>query len=415
MGLWLALTLIKFGNPVILEGKIEAPTNWAELVVSTWPPDWGYWLLGGVVLGGIGFWRWRTMAPKWLVVLPLVWFIWEVFAGIQTVNPTLTKPVLTHFASCAVVFYLGLFALSSVNRLRLLWIGLLGGFLVVLIVGWNQHFGGLEETRRYFYELPNWQEFPPEFIKKLSSNRIYATLFYPNTLAGVIILLLPIFLTAVWQVPETRWGKGIAAGALAVGSLACLYWSGSKAGWLIMLGLAVVALLHWPLPRRLKLGIASVVVVAGLAGFMAVYAGYFSRGATSVSARLDYWKAGWRLMLEKPALGWGPGTFQVGYARLKAPESEMARLAHNDYLEQGADAGVPGFLLYAVFIAGAMTWLHRGCQNDPLRLAVWLGLLGLATQGLVEFGLYIPAIAWPQFLLTGWLIGSARPKTPHSP
>jgi hypothetical protein len=43
-------------------------------------------------------------------------------------------------------------------------------------------------------------------------------------------------------------------------------------------------------------------------------------------------------------------------------------------------------------------------KDDWGRLAVWLGLLGWALQSLVEFGLYIPAIAWPAFGLLGWLV-----------
>ena len=37
------------------------------------------------------------------------------------------------------------------------------------------------------------------------------------------------------------------------------------------------------------------------------------------------------------------------------------------------------------------------------RFSVWLGLLGYALQGLMEFGLYIPALAWTAFRLAGWL------------
>jgi hypothetical protein len=38
----------------------------------------------------------------------------------------------------------------------------------------------------------------------------------------------------------------------------------------------------------------------------------------------------------------------IPYRQLKAPEAEMTRLAHNDYLQQGSDSGGPGMLLYAV-------------------------------------------------------------------
>jgi hypothetical protein len=42
-----------------------------------------------------------------------------------------------------------------------------------------------------------------------------------------------------------------------------------------------------------------------------------------------------------------------------------------------------------------------------LRFAIWLGVLGWCLQGLVEFGLYIPASAWSAFTFLGWLLGTS--------
>jgi hypothetical protein len=36
---------------------------------------------------------------------------------------------------------------------------------------------------------------------------------------------------------------------------------------------------------------------------------------------------------------------------------------------------------------------------------MWLGLLGWAIQAFIEFGLYIPALAWPMFVFCGILWG----------
>ena len=116
-------------------------------------------------------------------------------------------------------------------------------------------------------------------------------------------------------------------------------------------------------------------------------------------------------------LGTGPGTFQIPYGQIKRPEAEMARLVHNDYLEQASDSGLPGFLLYTAFIITAlMASLPSASQpgspssffirHSPF--LIWLGLLGWAAQCLVEFSLQIPALAWPAFALLGYLCGSLR-------
>ena len=93
----------------------------------------------------------------------------------------------------------------------------------------------------------------------------------------------------------------------------------------------------------------------------------------------------------------------------------MARLVHNDYLEQASDSGVVGSLAYALFIVGALAWSFPGQgrgqatgADDWLAFAVWLGVLGWSLQGFVEFGLYIPALAWPAFAFLGWLLGRKR-------
>jgi O-antigen ligase len=88
----------------------------------------------------------------------------------------------------------------------------------------------------------------------------------------------------------------------------------------------------------------------------------------------------------------------------------MARLVHNDYLEQASDSGIPGFLLYTALIAIGLTVAFKaiGGRGDWETFAIWLGLFGWAMQSMVEFSLYIPALAWPAFTLLGWAIMRQR-------
>ena len=101
------------------------------------------------------------------------------------------------------------------------------------------------------------------------------------------------------------------------------------------------------------------------------------------------------------------------YAKIKPPEAEMARLAHNDYLQQASDSGFIGGILYTGFIWSSLFLSWRKLNRSPLRLAVWFGLLGFALQSFVEFGLHIPALAWPFFLLLGWLLGQKVEPVPE--
>ena len=81
----------------------------------------------------------------------------------------------------------------------------------------------------------------------------------------------------------------------------------------------------------------------------------------------------------------------------------MARLTHNDYLEQFSDSGILGGLAYAAWIILALATIGKKTwrNGNGIELAIFAGLLGWFAQGLGEFGLYIPALAWTAFMLLG--------------
>jgi len=318
VGLWLAMVFTKFGTPVIFEDQIAAPTNALQFVMDPWPFGWGYLLLGVVFLLALPVWRWTPAAPKWILILPLVWFGWQVVSATQTVDRTLTQRTVLDFAACVVCFYAGLFALSRSTNNAPLWCGLGLGLLFALWVGLGQHFGGLEETRRMAEHI-QWELYPPEFKaafqQKMASERIFGTFFYPNALAGGIILAFPPSLVALW-----KWCarfpfvvRGVLAGTFVYVNLACLFWSGSKAGWLIMLGIGLAALAHvQQITARQKVFAIIILMAAGAAAFVIKNSAYFAKKTNSATARMEYWKAAGQMLWQKPLLGWGPGTFKIG-------------------------------------------------------------------------------------------------------
>ena len=450
-GVWLFTALFLFGNPVILD-YLHPPRS--VLLGGESPSNVRHYLGILAVLGlacVLGFSRLAKPklslppgVPKWIVWLPAAWLGWQLLSFLQTENEAMSRATVIHFASCLAAFYLGLFVLGRMRLAKLALWGAALGLMLNLADACIEKFGGLEQTRnsiiaqiesgkldpatlpakardagktippeieKQIAALPpkmaaKVRQLPLELVKRMYSTRLYGHMFYPNALAGVILLLLPVSLALLlgqgrWRMPRA----GVALGLAAVG-LACLYWSGSKAGWLIAIALLGAWFLHLPVPKKLKLGLAGAAMVVGLAGFAVKYADYFDRGATSVGARFGYWRAAAQTAMEKPLLGTGPGTFQLAYKRHRAPGAEPTRLTHNDYLQQASDSGWPGFALYAAFIGGAAWILARRRLDDPLLIAVRLGLLAWALQGFVEFGLYIPALAWPAWLMLGWLLAS---------
>ena len=95
----------------------------------------------------------------------------------------------------------------------------------------------------------------------------------------------------------------------------------------------------------------------------------------------------------------------------------MARLAHNDFLQQASDSGWVGFAAYLAFVCSAMARGYRAVPKEltSIPFAIWLGLLGWFLQGFLEFSLYIPALAWPAFALLGLITPTYEPRSRSHP
>lgn len=382
----------------------------AELIFQSWPLSWSILPLIILLLSGLAAARFHRPA-HWLIYAPMIWFGWQLIASAKTIDPQLTRATLFEFALCIGSFYLGFFSLGE-GALRRVLLPVALAFAWMLMVGFDQHYGGLEATRKAFYELLDWQKYPQEYIKKIASDRIFSTMVYPNALAVAILLLGPTLTYWLWQITAKwhRMARAVLIGLFAYASAACFFWTGSKGGWLVALGVIAIAVLcSGRFPAKMRLAIILIVLVGGSVGFLIKFSGYLKRGAPSASARIIYWTAGVQIAREHPFLGTGPGTFGPSFKKIKPPDAEMARLTHNDYLEQASDSGLPGAAAYLLFIWGALTMLYRlRSRLDLEERLLSVGALAWALQSFVEFNLYIPALGCPAFLFLGYLFGRVK-------
>ncbi len=434
-GLFLGLAILKFGNPVILDNKVDPPESLSDFWHFAWPPHWaGYFLLPLAVCAGVLALakpvRWPS---RWLWLLPLIWLGWQFLAATQSVDGALTGATLWQFSGCVASYFIGACLLGDKRALHWLLVGVLAGFAFCLVRGIDQRLFEFPAERQLLIEGQNsgWTNETPEAIlemkheqiivttngmdvanplvlQKFARGRVSGTMVYPNALAGMILLLLPVSLFLVFS--SSRGLKPpirLAAIALVVflGG-AAFFFTGSKLGWLIGMAAGGMYLfcLNWS--QRLKWGALIALVVVGLGVFAVRFHNYFAAGATSVGARFDYWRAAVQTTSSHPLFGTGPGTFQRPYAQIKSPAAEMARLTHNDFLEQFSDSGLPGGLAYTawVLMALAVVGRHFWRREDALRFACFVGVIGWFAQALGEFGLYIPVSAWATFTLLGALI-----------
>src|SRR5262249_47788589 len=160
-GVFLGLSLLKFGNPQIFEQWVTPPTNFYEWLLGfPWPISWAYWMLAIVSLVGVFCLRFPLASQqaglregaagrklpdkkvskssaiiKCLAALPLLWLAWQWIATTQSVDANLSRATLPHFVACVVCFYLGFFCLSRAPDLRLFLALLLAGLTLVLASG----------------------------------------------------------------------------------------------------------------------------------------------------------------------------------------------------------------------------------------------------------------------------------------
>jgi O-antigen ligase len=435
-GLFLGLSILKFGNPVILDANIAPPGSAADFLNGPWPTHWAGWILLPLALAGAVIAlaknpRWP--ATKWLWLLPLFWFGWQLISAAQTVDAELTAMTLWQFSGCLAGYFLGALVLGNERALRWLLVGVLAAFTFCLVRAVDQRLVEFPQNHQMLIEgqRTGWTNYPPPMLvqlkqenviittngavvanpvilAKFAEGRVNGTLVYPNALAGLVLLLFPISLALVFNNAKRLRPSVRAAliGLVLFLGIAGFFWTGSKLGWLIAMMMGGVCLLRLNWPGRWKWTAVVTVLIVGLGIFAVRFHHYFAAGATSVSARFDYWQAAMQTTVDHPLSGTGPGTFQRPYARLKAPKAEMARLTHNDYLEQFSDSGILGGVFYVGWILLALGTIGRRVWKNgrPLTFAIFIGLFSWLIQGIGEFSLYIPALAWTAFTLMGCLL-----------
>ncbi len=408
-GLFFFIAITKFGSPVILDRVISRDPN-ISLIYDSWPPHWATWIFLPMALCALLAVDWSRLKFHWVLVLPLAWFLWQCVAATQTVDAALTKLTMTHFAIAIALFYIGFFATDRIANPWPIWAGIGLALAWSMRRGLQQHFGELEATRKMMLDSAQFSDIDPEYMKRISTGRIFGTFDNPNTLAGGIVLFLPVTLVFLWRLaPKLRESiRLLFVLVLGVCGLACIFWSGSKAGWLVLMVSVLVAIGYSKLPKRWKWTVICGCLALGSIGFAIKYEAYFKKDRNSMGARFGYWRAAGIIIKAHPLLGTGPGTFEVPYEQIRRPADEFARLCHNDYLEQATDSGLIGSAIYLTTIFSLFTLLYRyfGTNRpmDWLEFAVFVGLLGVCLHSVVDFHLYVPALACPMFFLFGWLL-----------
>lgn len=389
------------------------------------PPDWllkGYIILFACLPWSVetDFGSWNMMLPAELLLLGLglglIFLFWQ--SPRLFFSTFLEQPIL------------------QISFLLLAWLAISACFSSIPLVSWKYWVvaaGHWWVFAMGLFVWPSlWQRAFPWLVLSCSGLAVYVLAhhgyhhfradqallapmpFFPEHTLWAANLVMMLFLIGIPKSAEMALelrGKRLFKGSHALAwsvLLIALVFSNCRAAWISILMAGFGALL------LLLIGTKRWVLLLGLmlTGLLALKT--IQSKATDVSSmeRLNRWSCAYRMSLEKPWLGFGPGVFQFQYFRFQKPE-EMTRIslqqpilergpdnfgrgggAHAAFFQAMSETGWPGFLLYAWFVL-AVLWqggkgLLQGASKASIvdfrgdKLLFWLALITFFSHGMVN-------------------------------
>ncbi|MEI6084822.1 MAG: O-antigen ligase family protein [Verrucomicrobiota bacterium] len=403
------LAPLKFGTPVVLTLSLVPPGNFFDWVFFSWPNQLAVMAAFAALLWLVVDRDRIAARVDFLFVLPLLFLLSQLLATQSSICLQTSADTLLHFAMCVLLFYAAAWYVR--DGAAAAWVfGALGlATFLILVFSLEQHFGGLQQTREYAAVYA--ENMSSDLRLRLTSNRVFGTLVYPNALAGFLVLAFAPVMAWIW-VRARGWDarmKWVALGLVGGLMIFVLALTGSRGGFVAFAAMVMTGLfcLVPKGSRRTWWVVVALVVIAGI--FVgAQQAGFIKLGTESVSARRDYWQGAIQIARDHPWLGTGPGTFGSIYPKYKTALTEEAQLVHNNFLQMWSDSGVAGFVIFALLWLVALRdsfELARQRYGDAAAIAVCAALAGWTVHSLMDFDLYVPGVAVPAFVLMGVLQG----------
>ncbi|MHB1419246.1 MAG: O-antigen ligase family protein [Bacillota bacterium] len=134
---------------------------------------------------------------------------------------------------------------------------------------------------------------------------------------------------------------------------------------------------------------------------------------TSVTGRWSYWRVAGRMIQANPWSGIGLGSYQSAYFVYWDGDNEYSKYTHNQYLQTGAELGIPGMTLFILFLVAFMInrWRARpGGEMTGMYLGSWSAALAFLLHLVVDFTWHMPAVTITFWGLMGTMVLMGRPE-----
>jgi len=228
-------------------------------------------------------------------------------------------------------------------------------------------------------------------IKAGPQERIRGFMGHYMTQAGLLGLFLAF---AAGLVVFGRGKPRLIWAAVVVPAGAALMMTLTRNAW-IGVGAAIVLILALWKPKALVLApiFAGLLYLAGPAAVQSRLRSVFDGRDPSNIARLEYARAGLKIISERPLFGTGPNTVHVVFQDPKYELGDYARHnvhLHNNFLQIAAERGLPALAAWLAFLGWAFLSLLRRFKTGameirPLAAAGSAAVAALVTAGFFEY------------------------------
>ncbi|HEX2954931.1 MAG TPA: O-antigen ligase [Bacillota bacterium] len=216
--------------------------------------------------------------------------------------------------------------------------------------------------------------------------------------AGYLTLMIPILAVISLNLRPLELKAKICFITISVLSLVALIYKGTRGALLaVAVALILYAMMRVQSKKWKMAGVITVFIIFGIV--IALFPQVQSRFSTLSNIRQssDYeriliWRGAWRMFLDHPLTGVGPGNFKTLYReRYISAEAFMRKCphAHNNFLQFLAEGGILGFAGFMLLFGGILCFIcreyRRGNKANPLPLAAFLATIALLLQGLTEY------------------------------
>jgi putative inorganic carbon (HCO3(-)) transporter len=387
-------------------------------------------LIGVWLVAIAGYWGILTLSdhekPGFSPIHLLVFLYWSISAVAVALSPV-KAAAFAGFVK--LTLYLVFFAISA----RILRSPRLTNYLIIVILGIGLIVGSYGVRQQIFgvEQLATWNDPTSELA---NATRVYSYLGNPNLLSAYLIPAIALSIAAffVWQGLFPK----LLAITITLVNTACLYFTGSRGGWIAMMALLATFLLlffvwfknhlspfwrKWLLPLVFT-ALGGLLFVAILSvdslrlRVMSIFAG---REDSSNNFRMNVWMAVFDMIRDRPLIGIGPGNsaFNKIYPLYMSPKYS-ALSSYSVILETAVETGLIGL---SIFVWLIVITVNQGVQQiqrfreQNNSYGIWLiaaiaAMAGLLAQGLFDTVWYRPQVNTLWWFMMALIASQYQPK-----